>query len=219
VGTTRVAAVPAGCYAVGPRHRRRAARASVIGLNPESSAAGLKAAFLDNRTALFRYLCARKVPADEAEDILQDLFVKLEGLKPGPIAEPPAYLHRMAENLLYDRRRTAGWRTRREEAWMAAQLGGMREADGQPSAERTLIAREELELVSAALAGLPEKSLRIFSLYRLDGLRQREIASQLGISVSSVEKHLRRAYEVVMRAQAGLVTDNESPLRHREEGR
>ena len=197
-----------------PRHYRRAARANVIVLNPESSAAGLKAAFLDNRAALFRYLCARKVPAEEAEDILQDLFVKLEGLRPGPVAEPRAYLYRMAENLLYDRRRAAAWRTNREEAWMAAQLGGVREADAQPSAERMLIAREELELVSVALAGLPDKTLRIFRLYRLEGLRQREIAEQLGVSVSSVEKHLRRAYEVVMQAQAGLVAENGSSLRH-----
>ena len=194
------------------------ARASVIVLNPELAAAGLKAAFLDNRTALFRYLCARKVPADEAEDILQDLFVKLEGLKPGPIAEPRAYLHRMAENLLYDRRRTAGWRSSREEAWVAAQLGGTREADARPSAERTLIAREELAHVSAALSGLPDKTLTIFRLYRLDGLRQREIAEHLGVSVSSVEKHLRRAYEVVIQAQASLITDNPPPLRHMETG-
>lgn len=181
-------------------------------------AAGLKAAFLDNRTALLRYLCARRVPADEAEDILQDLFVKLEGLKPGPIAEPRAYLYRMAENLLYDHRRTAGWRSSREEAWVAAQLGGTREADARPSAERTLIAREELAQVSAALSGLPDRTLQIFRLYRLDGLRQREIAAQLGVSVSSVEKHLRRAYEVVMQARANLVTDNALPLRHMEEG-
>jgi RNA polymerase sigma-70 factor (ECF subfamily) len=167
---------------------------------------------------LFRYLCARKVAADEAEDILQDLFVKLEGLKPGPVAEPRAYLHRMAENLLYDRRRSAGWRASREEAWMAARLGGMREADAQPSAERALIAREELELVSAALAGLPDKTLQIFRLYRLDGLRQREIASQLGVSVSSVEKHLRRAYEIVIQAQAGLAAEDGAQLPRTRKG-
>lgn len=177
------------------------------------AAGGLKATFLENRTALFRYLCARKVPADEAEDILQDLFVKLEGLKPGPVAEPRAYLYRMAENLLYDRRRTAGWRTSREEAWVASQLGAAREADGRPSAERELIAREELRLISEALAALPDRTLQIFRLYRLDGLRQREIAAELGISVSSVEKHLRRAYQVVVEAQESLVTENPPRLR------
>jgi RNA polymerase sigma-70 factor (ECF subfamily) len=114
----------------------------------------------------------------------------------------------MAENLLYDRRRTAGWRNSREESWVASQLGVTREADGRPSAERELIAREELRLVSDALAALPDRTLRIFRLYRLDGLRQREIAIELGISVSSVEKHLRRAYQVVVEARESLVTEN-----------
>ena len=153
------------------------------------------------------------MPAEEAEDILQDLYVKLEGLKPGPVAEPRAYLHRMAENLLYDRRRTAGWRTSREEAWVASQLGVSREADSRPSAERELIAREELRLISQALAALPDRTLQIFRLYRLDGLRQREIAAQLGISVSSVEKHLRRAYQLVVEAQESLVTEYAPQLR------
>ena len=129
------------------------------------------------------------------------------------MAEPRAYLYRMAENLLHDRRRTAGWRTSREEAWVAAQLGATREADGRPSAERELIAREELRLITAALAALPDRTLRIFRLYRLDGLRQREIALELGISVSSVEKHLRRAYQLVVEAQESLVTEKPPPLR------
>jgi len=119
----------------------------------------------------------------------------------------------MAENLLYDRRRTAGWRTSREEAWTASQLGATREADGRPSAERELIAREELRLISQALAALPDRTLRIFRLYRLDGQRQREIAVELGISVSSVEKHLRRAYQVVVEARESLVTENPQRLR------
>ncbi len=177
---------------------------------------GLKAAFLDNRPALFRYLGARKVPADEAEDILQDLFVKLEGLRPGPIAEPRAYLYRMAENLLQDRRRSAGWRSSREQAWVAAQGGATRDADTQPSAERTLIAREQLSLVSEALAGLPDRTLQIFRRYRLDGIRQRDIATELGISVSSVEKHLRSAYQVVVDAQASLDAEISPRLRPRD---
>jgi RNA polymerase sigma-70 factor (ECF subfamily) len=153
------------------------------------------------------------VPADEAEDILQDLFLKLETLRPGPVAEPRAYLHRMAENLLYDRRRTAARRSSREEAWLASQLGAIHEADGRPSAERDLIAREEWRLISEALAALPDRTLQIFRLYRLDGLRQREIAAELGISVSSVEKNLRRAYQVVVEAQQSLITENPPQLR------
>jgi RNA polymerase sigma factor (sigma-70 family) len=168
---------------------------------------GLEAVFLENRPALLRYLSARKVPTDEAEDILQDLFLKLDDITPGPIAEPRAYLYRMAENLLYDRRRAAGWRSKREGAWAEAQRGGMGEVDAQPSAERALVAREELALVFEALSVLPDRTLQIFRRYRLDGVRQREIAVEFGLSVSSVEKHLRKAYEVLVEAKTASVAD------------
>jgi RNA polymerase sigma factor (sigma-70 family) len=192
-------------------------RAKAIHRNPESASGGLRTVLLENRSALLRFLIARRVPADEAEDILQDLFVKLEDLKPGPVSQPRAYLYRMAENLLRDRRRSAGWRTSREEAWVAAQLGTTPEGDPRPSAERTLIAREELGLIFSALNRLPDRTLQIFRRYRLDGMRQREIADLMGISVSSVEKHLRRAYQVVVEARERLPAENSPQLRPREE--
>ena len=74
-----------------------------------------------------------------------------------------------------------------------------------------------MRFISAALAALPDRTLQIFRLYRLDGLRQREIAAELGISISSVEKHLRRAYQVVVEAQESLVTDIPPQLRPRDE--
>ena len=188
-----------------------------IDRDPKSAHGGLKAALLDCRPALLRFLAARRVSPDEAEDIIQDMFVKLETLAAGPVAEPRAYLYRMAENLLHDRRRSAGWRTSREEAWVAAQLGATPEADARPSAERDLIAREELRFVFDALGALPDRTVQIFRRYRLDGLRQREIAEDMGISVSSVEKHLRRAYEVVSEAQARLIADSAAPLRPRND--
>jgi RNA polymerase sigma-70 factor (ECF subfamily) len=53
--------------------------------------------------------------------------------------------------------------------------------------------REDLRTVSLALLSLPERTRTILILHRLEGLRQREIAQRLGISVSAVEKHLIRA--------------------------
>jgi len=70
----------------------------------------LGAALIAHRAALLRYFIARRVPPDEAEDILQDLVVKLASHASGPIAEPRAYLYRMAENLLLDRIRSEGRR-------------------------------------------------------------------------------------------------------------
>jgi RNA polymerase sigma-70 factor (ECF subfamily) len=162
---------------------------------------------------LLRFMAARRVPPDEAEDLVQDLFVKLESQAVGPIAEPRAYLYRMLDNLLLDRRRSAARRARREEAWTAAAGGSALEADDRPSAERLLIDRERLDRVAAALGALPERSLRIFTRYRIDSVPQKEIAAELGISVSAVEKHLQRAYRVLVDLRPLLDEDVPPPRR------
>jgi len=173
----------------------------------------LRAALLEHRAALLRYFIARRVPPEEAEDVLQDLVVKLESHASGPVAEPRAYLYRMAENLLLDRIRSDGRRRGREQAWVAAQAGAALDADDRPSAEQALIARERLDLVSKALADLPERTLFVFRRYRIDGVPQREIASEIGISLSAVEKHLQKAYQVVVEARKRLDADSPGPQR------
>lgn len=187
------------------------ARSSKIHRNPDNESNGLKAVFFECRPTLLRFLAARRAAPDEAEDVLQDLFVKLETQAMGPIAEPIPYLCRMADNLLVDRRRSAAARSVREEAWMEAQFGS--EVDDGPSAERQMIGREALAAVTSALSGLPDRTLFIFRRFRVEGAPQREIAAELGISVSAVEKHLHKAYQIVVDTQAKLGVDLPHPLR------
>jgi RNA polymerase sigma-70 factor (ECF subfamily) len=173
----------------------------------------LRAALIEHRAALLRYFLARRVPPEEAEDVMQDLVVKLETHATGPVAEPRAYLYRMAENLLLDRIRSDGRRRGREQAWVAARAGPTLEADDQPSPERALIARERLALISAALAELPERTVGVFRRYRIEGVPQRQIAAELGISLSAVEKHLQKAYQVVLEARERLDAETGGPRR------
>jgi RNA polymerase sigma-70 factor (ECF subfamily) len=175
-----------------------------ISQNSDRASAGLQSLLLAQRPDLLRFLAARRAAPDEAEDLLQDLFVKLAGQNIGPVAEPRAYLYRMLDNLLLDRRRSAGRRAGREQAWSAAQGGAAPEVDERPSAERELIDRERLALVSAALEVLPERTLFAFRRFRIDGSSQKEIAAEIGISVSAVEKHLQRAYRALADVQARL---------------
>ena len=173
----------------------------------------LRAALIEHRAALMRYFLARRVPPEEVEDVMQDLVVKLETHASGPVAEPRAYLYRMAENLLLDRIRSEGRRRGREQAWVAAQAGATLDSDDRPSAEQVLIARERLALISAALATLPERSVQIFRRYRIEGVPQREIAAELGISLSAVEKHLQKAYQIVVETRQRLDADIHCPQR------
>jgi RNA polymerase sigma factor (sigma-70 family) len=182
-------------------------------IDRDNSGGLLRMALLEHRAALLRYFLARRVPPEEAEDVMQDLVVKLESHVSGPIAEPRAYLYRMAENLLLDRIRSEGRRRGREQAWVAAQAGATLEADDRPSPEQALIARERLALVSAALGTLPERTVQVFRRYRIEGVPQRTIAAELGISLSAVEKHLQKAYQIVVETQKRLDADMHCPQR------
>jgi len=159
-------------------------------------ASGLSAVLIANRGPLLRFLRARGA-GEDGEDILQELWLKVDRLEAeGPIADPRAYLFRMADNLMHDRVRASMRRANREHAWTEAGFDPAGQ-DETPSAERTLLARQRLRRVEMALATLGERTQAIFRRFRLDGVTQSRIAQDEGISVSAVEKHLQRAYRVV----------------------
>ncbi len=75
------------------------------------------------------------------------------------------------------------------------------------SPERVLIGRDSLAEALRVLAGLDERTRNIFVLFKLENMRQKEIAALYGIGQSTVEKH-------VMKATAHLLAyrgDQESP--------
>ena len=154
---------------------------------------GLRAIFLEQRAMLLRLLTARLGSRDDAEDALQDMWLRLDQLADRPVAQPAAFLFRVANNLATDRRIAGARRGAREAAWLDHQPG----ADDLPDAERMLVARDQLALVEASIAAMPERMAMALRLYRIDGRPQRAIAETLGISVSGVEKLLQRAYRVI----------------------
>ena len=185
-----------------------------------NEAGGLATVFMANRVALQRFLRARLRGQGDPEDVLQDLWVKLESLETGPVAEPLAYIYRMAENLVLDRRRSDIRRTNRETEWTKGQIDGSlgQAVDSQPGAERQLLARDHLRRVDAALDDLPERTAFAFRSVRIEGVQQKEIAASMGISLSAVEKHLQRAYRAVLEIQLRLDAEKPTPERLGMEG-
>ncbi len=118
------------------------------------SAAGLKAVFLAERPMLLRLLVARLRDREAAEDVLQDVWLKLEALPSGPVADPAAYLFRMANNLAFDRRRSDTRRQTRDGAWL--DMRG--DTDDTPNAEQVLLARDKLRRMQTAIASAPRAS-------------------------------------------------------------
>jgi len=170
-------------------HPLRAPVRSTLKLVPMSSN-GLESVYLANRDKIVRFLVARGA-GDAAEDLTNDLWVKISTLSPGPIANPMSYLFRAADTLMIDRYRSRRQAERREQDWY--DLGSDGEASTQPAGERVIGARQEVAKVAAVLARLGTRRETVFRRARIDGVSQRQIASELGVSLSTVEADLRIA--------------------------
>lgn len=157
---------------------------------------GLEAAFLANRERLLRFLRARGA-GDAAEDLLHEVWLKISTASVGPVAAPVAYLYRTADLLMIDRYRSERQARLRDKDWSeaAATVPGVSDT---PSGERALIARDHARLVAEALDALGPRAAAIFRRHRIDGVQQRQVAEEFGVSLSTVESDLRRAYRTIL---------------------
>lgn len=155
------------------------------------------------RDELLRFLIARTGDREDAEDLLQELWIRASQPAGAPVANGRAYLYRMAQNLVIDRLREKQRRLRRERLWAEDKIGtphGPEVADRSSNAEEVLLEREETALLASAMETLPEGARRTFELHKIEGLSHGEIAARLGISKSGVEKHMAVAMKYLRRA-------------------
>ncbi|OAN66728.1 RNA polymerase sigma factor [Sphingomonas sp. TDK1] len=166
-----------------------------------SNSSPLVAAFLARRAALQRYF-ARRVGDAEAEEIVQEIFVRIAGLpEPEEVRTPAGYLYRLGNNLMLDRLRQNRARAARDHAWrdshhVIAPSG--EDVSDTVAADEALIARDQVRRMEAALAELPEGVQRSFRLHKLEGLSHAEVAERMGVSRSLIEKHMMRALRHLM---------------------
>ena len=163
---------------------------------------GLQAVFLANRDKLLRFLAAHGA-GEAAEDLLQELWIRLSSGPAGPVAQPLPYLYRAAHNLMLDRYRSLQQSTKRDVDWAAAATSGA-DLSEVPEGERPLIAREQLRMADAALDALGERAAAIFRRHRIDGIPQKVIAREFGVSLSTVEAELRKAYRAMIELRRRL---------------
>lgn len=146
------------------------------------------------RAELRRFLVARTGSEADADDLLNDLWIKVRQSHFGPIANSKSYLFRMANNIVLDRLREARRRERRESDWTASQhcshALSAEVADTAADAEQALIEREEARRLADAIAQLPAGAQRVLRMHKLEGLSHGEVAQRLGITKSAVEKHM-----------------------------
>ena len=154
-------------------------------------------AYFAYREDLQRFIAARLGGSgQDVDDVLQDLYLKASVVGPeAQVRDPRAYLYRLASNLMMDRWRSGRRTAARDGAWRQISAGDGADGglDDAPSAEAVVAARQRLERLRVDVENLPEKTRRVFKLHKFDGLSYAETASALGISRSSVEKHMMDA--------------------------
>jgi RNA polymerase sigma factor (sigma-70 family) len=160
-------------------------------------ATGLQAVIVAHRDRLLRFLAAHGA-GDAAEDVLHELWLRVGQAETGPVGNPLAYLYRAANNLMIDRFRSQHQAGQRERHWSDAVGPAVPDRSDAPAADRQLIGRETLAGVQRVLDDLGARAATAFRRHRIDGVGQREIAHELGVSLSTVEADLRRAYRALI---------------------
>ncbi|PNU03312.1 RNA polymerase sigma factor [Novosphingobium guangzhouense] len=134
---------------------------------------------------------------EEAGDIVQEVYTRLFTLDGwSAIANPPGYVMRMIHNQAIERIRQA--RVVTMQPLPAPVLFEI--ADDTPDPFRVVAGRTQMARVQQAIAALPERCRIALVRRRFAEETPREIASDLGISVSTFEKRLARAVELLTHA-------------------
>lgn len=152
--------------------------------------------FLDRRAALVRYFTLRMGSSAAAEDLVQDIFLKISerpNLDDG-VQNPAAFLYRLGSNLMLDRIKQTRRTIARDDAWqfLAGAAPGSDAAD-LPSTDAGIDAKARLSAIGQALEELSPPCRTAFRLHKLEGLSHSETAATMGISRSGVEKHISAA--------------------------
>jgi RNA polymerase sigma factor (sigma-70 family) len=146
-------------------------------------------AFREHRHRLYHYLRRRLGNEEDAREIAQEAFLRLLRVtRLELVADPQAYLYRVARNLVYEQgSRKLPPETRAKDS----ELESVEDPRDTPEteAERTAL----VESIVRVIAELPPRHQSILLLFCLNCLSQREISDQVGLSKSMVQKCLSQA--------------------------
>lgn len=149
---------------------------------------------------LRRYLQRLLGNAGEAEEVAQDAYLRIYQK---PAHKPAALLYTTARRLAINRLR------RRDISPVAPTDAPLDTArSSAPSVPAQVSARQELDLLREAVDKLPEGCRQVLLLRKVEHLSHRDIATRLGIAISTVEKQHARALRILRRTLPAETTDS-----------
>lgn len=127
--------------------------------------------------------------SDEALDLVHDAYTQIFALDNwAHITNPKAYMMRSVYNIGLNHIK----RSQIVSIKQIADYDAIDDIDLAPDAFDTYSDRQELKIVLDALAQLPPQCRKVLVMRRIEGVAPRDVAKKLGLSLSTVEKHLAR---------------------------
>jgi RNA polymerase sigma-70 factor (ECF subfamily) len=147
--------------------------------------------------------------APDVDDVIQETYCRLAGLESvAHIANGRAYFFRTARNIAIEKIR----RARIVRIDCVTEIDALNVVDDEPSPERVVAGRRELGRVQQLIEGLPERCRQIFTLRRIHGLSQKEIAARLGVTENVVETQSARGLRLILRALSEATAQDQSEV-------
>ena len=147
---------------------------------------------------------ARKIVGTKelAEEVTQEAYLKLlDGESVRRVDKPFCYCCQVVRNLALDHcRRQAVESTYR----VYTDDGELPHVPGGLPPDQGLDERRVLVAIDQVLAALPARTRKVFELYRLAGLTQREIGKQIGCSATLVNFMIKDAVQAIAGCRALL---------------
>jgi RNA polymerase sigma-70 factor (ECF subfamily) len=142
--------------------------------------------------------------AGVAEDLAQEVFLRVYRARAeyAPSAKFTTWMFRIATNLALNARRDSRYRQmevsiQERRTNEDGEVSFLEIPDGQPGAERELLARHRVSLIRQAVDDLPEKQRAAVLLHKYEEMDYDQIAKILNCSESALKSLLFRAYETL----------------------
>ena len=150
---------------------------------------------LPHEPALRAWLRRRHLGGLDVDDIIQETYTRLVSADSvAHIHDAKSYAFQIAGSVVIDHLR----RMKVVSIASVPDLDILEVVSDEPSPERQVIDRDELRRLAGMIARLPGKVRDVFTLRRVYGLSQREVAAKLGITESTVEKHMSRGFLIML---------------------
>lgn len=149
---------------------------------------GVFDAYMANNISLRYFLSKFMITSQDIDDISQEAFLRaFHEEKKRKIDQPKAFIFRIAQNLVFSK-------FNRKSRKITDYIEDFQHSDvlETPSLEDEVMAQQKLGVYCEAIATLPEQCRRVVLMKKIYGMSHKEISERLGISISTIEKHMAK---------------------------